>query len=64
MIDWVTAKLPCDNSISAGCFAKLDAKGNVEWLTYSPVNPVGSHDITIRVKSLTQIGRASCRERV
>jgi II/X family phage/plasmid replication protein len=53
MIDWVTAKLPCDNSLTSGCFAKLDAKGNVEWLTHSPINPVGSHDITIRIKSLT-----------
>ena len=30
MIDWVTAKLPCDNNLRSGCVAKLDADGNVD----------------------------------
>ena len=53
MIDWVTAKLPCDNNIRSGCVAKLDADGNVEWLTQSFMSVEGSHDSSVSIKALT-----------
>lgn len=53
MIDWVTAKLPCDNTLRSGCVAKLDADGNVEWLTESWLPVTGSHAMDFMIKSLT-----------
>lgn len=53
MIDWVTAKLPCDNNLRSGCVAKLDADGNVEWLTQSFMSVEGSHESSVGIKSLT-----------
>lgn len=53
MIDWVTAKLSCDNTLRGGCVAKLDADGNVLWLTESYVAVEGSHDSSISIKALT-----------
>ena len=53
MIDWVTAKLPCTNDLRTGCVAKLDADGNVEWLSQSWLPVEGSHSSNFMVKSLT-----------
>ena len=53
MIDWVTAKLPCDNDLRTGCVAKLDAEGNVEWLSESWLPVEGSYSSNFMVKSLT-----------
>lgn len=53
MIDWVTAKLPCNNNLRTGCVAKLDADGNVEWLTESWLPVTGSYEMNFMVKSLT-----------
>ena len=53
MIDWVTAKLPCNNNLRSGCVAKLDADGNVEWLTESWLPVTGSYEMNFMVKSLT-----------
>lgn len=53
MIDWVTAKLPCNNNLRSGCIAKLDADGNVEWLTQSFMSVEGSHESSVGIKSLT-----------
>ena len=53
MIDFVTAKLPCNNKLRSGCVAKLDADGNVEWLSQSWLPVEGSHSTNIMVKSLT-----------
>ena len=53
MIDWVTAKLPCNNKLRSGCVAKLDADGNVEWLTQSFMSVEGSHESSVGIKSLT-----------
>lgn len=53
MIDWVTAKLPCNNELRSGCVAKLDADGNVEWLTQSFMSVEGSHESSVGIKSLT-----------
>ena len=53
MIDWVTAKLPCNNNLRSGCIAKLDANGKVEWLTESWLPVTGSYDCNFMIKSLT-----------
>lgn len=53
MIDWVTAKLPCRNDLKTGCVAKLDAIGNVEWLSQSWLPVEGSHSSNFMVKSIT-----------
>lgn len=53
MIDWVTAKLPCNNKLRSGCVAKLDADGNIEWLSQSWLPVEGSYSTNIMVKSLT-----------
>lgn len=53
MIDWVTAKLPCDNALRSGCIAKLDADSNVEWLSQSWLPVEGSYSSNFMVKSLT-----------
>lgn len=53
MIDWVTAKIPCNNDLKSGCVAKLDADGNVEWLSQSWLPVQGSYDSNFMVKSLT-----------
>jgi II/X family phage/plasmid replication protein len=53
MIDWVTAKLPCDNTLRSGCIAKLDADGYIEWSTESWLPVSGSHESNFMIKSLT-----------
>ena len=53
MIDWVTAKLPCRNTIHNGGVVKFDKNGGIEWLTQSWLPVQGSHDSSIVVKSLT-----------
>ena len=53
MIDWVTAKLPCDNNLRGGCVAKCDADGNVVWLSESFIPVEGSHESSISIKALT-----------
>jgi len=53
MIDWVTAKLPCDNNLRSGCVAKLDADGNVEWLSESWLPVTGSYEMNFMIKSLS-----------
>ena len=57
MIDWVTMKVSCDHDgiISDGEVVSLSKEGDsVEWsmLKFLPV--VGSHDATIRIRSITQ----------
>lgn len=53
MIDWVTAKIPCRNNLRSGCVAKLDADGNVEWISDSWLPVEGSYSSNFMVKSLT-----------
>ena len=53
MIDWVTAKLPCNNNLRSVCVAKLDADGNVEWITESWLPVEGSYSSNFMIKSLT-----------
>ena len=53
MIDWVTAKLPCNNDLRGGCVAKCDADGNVVWLSESFIPVEGSHESSISIKALT-----------
>lgn len=54
MIDWVTADIRCDNSINGGCVAKLDEKGEVEWLVQSAIPVRGSYDIHMMVKPISE----------
>lgn len=54
MIDWVTAKLPCRNSLKTGCVAKLDKDGNVEWLSQTWLPVEGSYSSNIQIKALTE----------
>lgn len=53
MIDWVTAKLPCDNTLRAGHVIKIDADGNTEWITESWLPVEGSYSSNFMIKSLT-----------
>lgn len=53
MIDWVTAKLPCRNTIHNGGVVKFDKDGGIEWLTQSWLPVQGSHQASIVVKSIT-----------
>ena len=53
MIDWVTAKLPCRNELRSGCVAKINADGEIEWLSQSWLPVEGSHSSNFMVKSLT-----------
>lgn len=54
MIDWVSAVIECDNSLNSGCVAKLDAKGEVEWLTLSAIPVRGSYDVSVMVKPVSE----------
>lgn len=54
MIDWVTADIRCNNTLNGGCVAKIDANGDVEWLTQSAIPVRGSYDIHMMVKPLTE----------
>lgn len=54
MIDWVTAEIRCNNSINGGCIAKLNEKGEVEWLSQSAMPVRGSYDIHMMVKPLSE----------
>lgn len=54
MIDWVTAEIRCDNAINSGCIAKLNEKGEVEWLSQSAMPVRGSYDIHMMVKPLSE----------
>lgn len=53
MIDWVTAKLPCRNTLKTGGLIKHNAKGEVEWVSQSWLPVQGSHDSNIVIKPMT-----------
>lgn len=53
MIDWVTAKMPCRNSIQNGAVLKYDKDGGIEWISHSWLPVQGSHDSSIVIKSMT-----------
>ncbi len=57
MIDWVTMKIKCDHDgiISDGEVVSISKDGDsIEWSVVKPLSVVGSHDATIRIKSITQ----------
>ena len=54
MIDWVTAKMPCRNTLQTGCVAKLDKEGNVEWLSQSWLPVVGTYEATVQIKPISE----------
>ena len=35
MIDWVTAKMPCQNTLNTGFVAKVEPCGRIEWVSQS-----------------------------
>lgn len=54
MIDWVTAEIACRNNLNGGCVAKINEKGEIEWLSQSAIPVRGSYDIHMMVKPLTE----------
>ena len=57
MIDWVTMKISCnhDGIISDGEVVSLSKNGDsIEWSMVKFLPVVGSHDATIRIRSITQ----------
>ena len=54
MIDWVTARLPCRNSLQTGGIIKHDKDGNIEWVSQSWLPVQGSYDSNIVVKPVTE----------
>lgn len=57
MIDWVTARLPCQNSgdICDGKVIKINADDTaIEWTTQTRLSLTGSHDSSISIRSVTE----------
>lgn len=53
MIDWVTAKMPCRNTLETGGIIKYNKDGGIEWLSQSWLPVQGSHDSNIVIKPMT-----------
>ena len=53
MIDWVTAKMPCQNTLNTGFVAKVEPCGRIEWVSQSWLPVQGSHDSNIVIKPMT-----------
>ena len=53
MIDWVTAEVCCDNSLETGCIAKINPKGDIDWVSQSWLPVVGSYDSNIMIKPVS-----------
>jgi II/X family phage/plasmid replication protein len=53
MIDWVTAKMPCRNTLETGGIVKYNKDGGIEWLSQSWLPVQGSHDSNIVIKPMT-----------
>ena len=53
MIDWVTAKMPCRNTLKTGGIIKYDKDGDIEWLSQSWLPVQGSYDSNIVIKPIT-----------
>ena len=53
MIDWVTAKMPCRNTLNTGFVAKVEPCGRIEWVSQSWLPVQGSYDNNIVIKSMT-----------
>lgn len=53
MIDWVTAKMPCRNTLKTGGIIKYDKNGGIEWLSQSWLPVQGSYDNNIVIKPMT-----------
>jgi len=54
MIDWVTAKLACRNTLRTGGIIKHDENGEIEWVSQSWLPVQGSHDSSIVIKPMTE----------
>lgn len=56
MIDWITAKIPCNHNpdkLSAGLVASLDKDGNIEWLVNKKIMVEGSYSSKIQIQSVS-----------
>ena len=53
MIDWVTAKMPCRNTLNTGFVAKVEPCGRIEWVSQSWLPVQGSYDNNIVIKPMT-----------
>ena len=53
MIDWVTAKMPCQKTLNTGFVAKVEPCGRIEWVSQSWLPIQGSHDSNIVIKPMT-----------
>lgn len=54
MIDWVTADIVCNNTLDAGFVAKINNKGEVDWVSPSALTVRGSYDTNILIKPLSE----------
>lgn len=53
MIDWITAEVRCNNKLDTGCLAKINPKGEVDWVSQSWLPVTGSYESNIMIKPLT-----------
>lgn len=57
MLDWVTAVLPCTHEpLPAGSVFSVDADGSIEWATVKRLTVRGSHESSIKVRSIGSNG--------
>lgn len=57
MIDWFTGILPCTHRpLPAGSVVSVDADGAVEWETVKRLTVRGSHESTMKVRSVGSDG--------
>lgn len=53
MIDWITAEIRCNNKLDTGCLAKINPKGEVDWVSCSWLPVTGSYESNIMIKPLS-----------
>ena len=67
MLDWITARIPCDHSheIAGGAMVNykdaFDFSQGTEWAFAKPLPIVGSHDSNVRIKTSGFDGGDRCR---
>jgi len=56
MIDWITAKIPCNHTpIPSGQTMRIDANGVIEYAVVHRTSVTGSHDASISIKSQGEV---------
>lgn len=57
MIDWLTGIFPCTHKpLPAGSVVSVDADGAIEWETVKRLTVRGSHEATMKVRSIGSNG--------